>query len=133
MQNCIFLSTNSILSKIKMQILLNLCKSCLIPDLIHGCETWIPTTEDISKLTQRELPAIRRILKIPTLTPLVSIYMETGEFPIILECEKRQLTYLWILLNSENQIKDILDIQLKEYISNTDSLANHLLHLLKEI
>ena len=59
--------------------------------------------------------------------------METGEFPIILECEKRQLTYLWILLNSENQIKDILDIQLKEYISNTDSLANHLLHLLKEI
>ena len=133
MQNCIFLSTNSILSKIKMQILLNLCKSCLIPALIHGCETWIPTTEDISKLTQRELPAIRRILKIPTLTPLVSIYMETGEFPIILECEKRQLTYLWILLNSENQIKDILDIQLKEYISNTDSLANHLLHLLKEI
>ena len=32
--------------------------------------------------------------------------METGELPIILECEKRQLTYLWVLLNSENQKKN---------------------------
>ena len=111
MQNCIFFSTNSMLSKIKMQILLNLCKSCMIPALIYGCRTWIPTTEDILKLTQIQLSAIRRILKIPTSTQLVIIYMETGELPIILECEKRQLTYLWVLLNSEKQIKDILDIQ----------------------
>ena len=34
MQNCIFVSTNSILSKIKMQTLLNLYKSCIIPALI---------------------------------------------------------------------------------------------------
>ena len=54
--------------------------------------------------------------------------METGELSIILECEKRQPTYLWVLLNSENQIKDIIDIQLKEHKSNTGSLANHLLY-----
>ena len=107
-------------------------KSCIIPALIYGCETWIPTAEDISKLTQIQLSAIRRTLKIPTSTPLVSIYMETGELPIILECEKRQLTYLWVLLNSESQIKDILDIQLKEHKSNTGSLTNHLLHLLEK-
>ena len=89
-----------------MQTLLNLYKSCIIPALIYGYETWIPTTEDISKLIQMQLSAIRRILKIPTSTPLVSIYMETGELPIILECEKRQLTYLWVLLNSENQKKN---------------------------
>ena len=47
-------------------------------------------------------------LKIQTSTPLESIHMETGELPVILECEKRQLTYLCVLLNSENQIKDIL-------------------------
>ena len=58
--------------------------------------------------------------------------METGELLIILECEKRQLTYLRVLLNSESQIKDILDIQLKEYKSNTGSLTNHLLHLLEK-
>ena len=51
-----------------------------------------------------------------------------GELPVILECEKRQLTYVLVLLNSENQIKDIIDIQLKEFRSNTGSLANHLLH-----
>ena len=116
-----------------MQTLLNLYKSCIIPALIYGYETWIPTTEDISKLIQMQLSAIRRILKIPTSTPLVSIYMETGELPIILECGKRQLTYLWVLLNSKIQIKDILDIQLKEYKSNTGSLANHLLHLRKNM
>ena len=53
--------------------------------------------------------------------------------PIIIECGKRQLTYLWLLLNSENQIKDKLDIQLKERKFNTGSLANYLLHLLKQI
>ena len=116
-----------------MQTLLNLYKSCIIPTLIYGCETWIPATKDKSKLTQMQLSAIRRILKIPTSTPLVSIYIETGELPIMLECEKRQLTSLWVLLDSENQIKDILDIQLKEYKSNTGSLANRLLHLLKKI
>ena len=116
-----------------MQTLLNLYKSCIIPALIYGYETWIPTTEDISKLIQMQLSAIQRILKIPTSTPLVSIYMETGELPIILECGKRQLTYLWVLLNSKIQIKDILDIQLKEYKSNTGSLANHLLHLRKNM
>ena len=126
MQNCIFVSTNSLLSKIKMQTLLNLYKSCIIPVLIYGCETWIPTTEDKLELTQIPLSAIRNILKLPTSTPLVSLCLETGELLIILECEKRQLTYLWVLLNSENQKKDILDIQLIEYKSNTGSLANHL-------
>ena len=83
-----------------MPALLNLYKSCIIPVLIYGCETWISTTEDISKLAQIQLSAIRRILKIPASTPLVSIYIETGELSIILECEKRQLTHLWVLLNS---------------------------------
>ena len=63
MQNCIFVSTNSVLSKIKMQTLLNLYISCIIPALLSGCETWIPTTEDESKLRQIQLSAIRRILK----------------------------------------------------------------------
>ena len=116
-----------------MQTLLNLYKSCIIPALIYGCETWIPTTKDKSKLTQIQLSAIRRILKIPTPTPPVGIYIETGEFPIILECEKRQSTCLRVLLNSENQIQDIIGIDLKEYKSNTGSLAYHLLHLLKKL
>ena len=53
--------------------------------------------------------------------------------PVILECEKYQLTYLGVLFNSENQTKDIPDIQLKEYESNIGSLANHLLYLLKNM
>ena len=73
-----------------MQTLFNLYKSCIIPALIYGYETWIPTTKDMSKLTQIRLSSIQRILEIPTSTPLVSIYIETGELPIILECEKRQ-------------------------------------------
>ena len=114
-QNCIFVSTNNILSKIKKKTLLNIYKSSLIPTLTYGCEIWIPITEDISKLIQIQLLAISRLLKIPTLTPLVSIVLETTELPIILEFKKRQLTYLWVLRSSENQTKDILDIQLKEY------------------
>ena len=55
MQNCIFVSTNSILSKIKMQTWLNLYESYMIIALIYGCEIWIPTTEDILKLTQIQL------------------------------------------------------------------------------
>ena len=121
-----------VLSKIKMQMLLNLYKSLIIPALIYGCETWVLTTEEKSKLKQIQLSASKRILKISTSTLLVVTYIETGELPIILECEKRQLTYLWVLLHSENQIKDILDIKLKEYKSNTCSLAKHLSNLLNK-
>ena len=49
-KNCVFVSNNSILSKIKTQTSWNLYKSCIIPAQIYGFETWIPTTEDISKL-----------------------------------------------------------------------------------
>ena len=77
MQSCIFVSTNSILSKIRMQALLNLYKSYTIPALIYACETWISTTEDVSELTQIQLSAIRRIPKMPISTPLVGIYIET--------------------------------------------------------
>ena len=53
--------------------------------------------------THTQLSAIRKVLKLPTSASIVSIYLETGELPIILACEKRQLTYLCILLNSRNQ------------------------------
>ena len=132
LQNCIFVASNNILSQIKLQTLLKLYKSCIVPALIYGCETWIPTAEETSKLIQVQLSTIRRIIKIPVSTPLVSIYIETGELPINLEIEKRQLNYLWVLLNAEDQSNDLLQLQLTEFKSNCDNLGNHFLNLLRK-
>ena len=55
---------------------------------------------------------MKKILK--RIVQLLSTFIEIAELQIILECRKRQLTYLWALLNFEDQTKEILDIQLKE-------------------
>ena len=40
-QSCVFESSNEVLSQIKMENLLKLYYSCVIPALLCGCETWI--------------------------------------------------------------------------------------------
>ena len=44
------------------------------------------------------------------LTPLVSIYIETGILPLNSECEKRQLMRLWTLLTKKDQSNDTANI-----------------------
>ena len=73
-----------------MEFLFKLYHAVIVPAIVYSCETWIKCETDNSKINQIEISVLRKILKLPTSTPLVSIYIETGILPINLECEYYQ-------------------------------------------
>ena len=52
------------ISKIRMNTILKLYKSTIIPSLLYGCETWIPTENDKQNLLNIQLSIIRKIVKV---------------------------------------------------------------------
>ena len=65
-------------SKTIMETLLNLCKCCIMPALLYSFKIWILTLEEQNKLIQIQWFLLRRILKIPSSTPLTIIFVEKG-------------------------------------------------------
>ena len=59
-----------------MNTILKLYKSTIIPSLLYGCETWIPTEIDQKKLLNIQLSIIRKIVKASNSTPKISLYGE---------------------------------------------------------
>ena len=112
-----------------MESLFKLCHAVIVPAVVYSCETCIRCETDNSKLNQIQISVLRRKLKLPILTPLVSIYIGTVILPLHLECEKRQLIYLWTLLNQSN---DIANTQLSEFSQNKYNLLNNIMGLIKK-
>ena len=94
-----------------MESLFKLYHVVIVPVIVYSSETWIKYETENSKLNQIQISVLRRILKLPISTSLVSIYIETGILLLNLECEKLQLMYLWPLLNK----KDHSNEQLQEF------------------
>ena len=90
-----------------MESLFKLYHTVIVPATVYSYETWRKCKTNNSKLNEIQISVLRRILKLPISTPLVSIYIETGILPLNLECEKRQLMYLWTLPNKKDQSNDI--------------------------
>ena len=90
-----FVSSDMVIANIQMESLFKLYHAVIVPAIVYSCETWIKCETDNSKLSQIQISALRRILKLIMSTPLVSIYMETGILPLNLKCEKLQLIDVW--------------------------------------
>ena len=93
-QSCIFVSSDMVIANIQMESLFKLYHAVIVPAIVYSCETWIKCETGNSKLNQIQISILRRILKLPISTPLVSIYTETRILPLNLECAKRQLICL---------------------------------------
>ena len=130
MQSCVFPSSNEVLSQIKMETLLKLYYSCVIPALLYGCETWILNSSEIKRLNRIQINTLRKILKLSTSTPIPIIYSEIGEIPIQFRFHERQLLYLWKLVNKKDQAHDVYRIQSHECETNTGSIASYYKQLL---
>ena len=116
-----------------MESLFKLYYAVIVPVIVYSCETWIKCETDNIKLNQIQISVLRRILKLGISTPLVSIYIDTGILPLNLEYEKRQLVYLWTLLNKKDQSNDIAKMQLNEFSQNNNNLLNHITGLIKKL
>ena len=62
-QSCVFASSNEFLSQIKMETLLKLYYSCMIPALLCDCETWILNSTEIKHLNRIQINTLWKILK----------------------------------------------------------------------
>ena len=130
-QSCVFASSNEFLSQIKMETLLKLYYSCMIPALLYDCETWILNSPEIKHLSRIQINTLWKILKLFTSTPIPIIYREIGEISIQFRFHERQLLYLWKLVNKKDQANDIYRIQSHEYNkTNTGSIASYYKRLL---
>ena len=63
---------------IKMKCIWKLVKTCIIPIITYGCETWEPLKGEMKKLNQILDKIIKRILMTPGATPREALYIETG-------------------------------------------------------
>ena len=95
-----------------MITILKLYKSTIIPSLLYGCETQIPTEN----------------VKAPKSTPKISLYGEIGELPIDFIIDKKQIMYLRKLLTSKTQVNDVTKIQLED--SNKNNIITYVYSLL---
>ena len=91
LNTCLYAASDEVLSKIRMITILKLYKSTIIPSLLYGCETWIPTENDKQNLLNIQLSIIRKIVKALKSTPEISLHGEIGELPIDFTIDKKHI------------------------------------------
>ena len=84
-QSCVFASSNEVLAKIKMETLLKLYYSCVIPAPLYGCETWILNSPEIKHLNRIQINTLRKILKLSTSTPIPIIIVKLEKYQFNLD------------------------------------------------
>ena len=77
-------------------------QSMLIQVLLSNSETWLRLSQaDLGKLESVDRMFLRRILKVPTSTPIASLYLETGCIPIFYILKMRRIMFLHHILTRE--------------------------------
>ena len=128
LNTCLYTVSNEVLSKARMITILKLYKSTVIPSLLYGCKTWIPTENDKQNLLSIQLSITRKIVKAPTSRPKMSLYGEIGELLIDFIVDKKQIMYLRKLLTSKTQVNGITKIQLED--PNKNNIITYIYSLL---
>ena len=105
------IGTDETLSRIKMDVFLQLHSKCLLPSLLYNAETWTLTMDEEKRLERMHMQALRRYLKTPTSTPKLAYYAELGIYPLQASIDIAQLKYLWRILISPTQVNSILMTQ----------------------
>ena len=82
LNTCLYTASNEVLSKMRMITIIKLYKSAIIPSLLYGWETWIPTKFNKQNLPNIQLSIIKKIVKAPKSAPKISLYGEIVERPI---------------------------------------------------
>ena len=76
------MSSDIIIANIQMESLIKLYYAVVVHAIVYSCETPAKCETANSKLNQIQVSVLRRILKLPTSTPLVGIYTEIEILPL---------------------------------------------------
>ena len=84
----------------KMSVLLLLYQSLFISTVLFNSQTWSKLRhDDVDKLEVMQLKYLKRAVGVAASAPNSFVYLELGVLPIGAEIEKRQLMYLYRILN----------------------------------
>ena len=80
-------------------VAMTLRQAMLISVLLFNAETWLRLNKsDITKLEKVDEMLLRKLLKVPTSTPRISLYLETGAIPISLLIKEKRIMFLHHIL-----------------------------------
>ena len=108
-------------------------KSCILPSLLFGAETWNITCKQIQLLEKIQY-SVRQLFKLPQGTPLPALLGETGLIYIEDIIFQRQINFLHRIINIEGKrlIKDVMYNQIKYYKYNNCSWTAKLINTLNK-
>ena len=111
--------SSEVLSRIKMETIIELHNRCLVPALLYNCETWTPTKKDEKKIDTLQVKALRKYLKTPKSTPKLAFYADMGIYPLRAQVHQRQLLYLRKLICTSGRAADALYTETQEAHHNS--------------
>ena len=125
---------DSVMNKMNSNIIIQLYKSCILPSLLFGAETWNITSKQIQLLEKIQYDSIRQLFKLPQGTPLPALLGETGLIYIEDIIFQRQINFLHRIINIEGKrlIKDVMYNQIKYYKYNNCSWVAKLINTLNK-
>ena len=88
---CMAVASSEVLHHIKIDTLLQLYNTCIVQIILYCTEMWSETSYEA--LEQLQYRCLKRILRIPSSTPNPATIIETGNLPIQVLVDRRQLLY----------------------------------------
>ena len=92
---CLAVASDEVLHHIKLDSLVQLYNSCLVPITLYGTEVW--TDKSFEPLEQLQHKCLNRILNVPTSTPNAATTIEFGNLPMKTLVHRRQLSFYYHL------------------------------------
>lgn len=105
------IAAGEVLKKIETSVLLQLHDTVNLPGLLTNSETWNLLKGEKDELERIEIQAIKYLFDLPTHTPTPAIIFTFGTLYTSQRVEKKQLMYLWKILqrNSQHWTRQTLD------------------------
>ena len=100
-RNIMCLAKDSVMNRVKITVMLQLYQKCVVPAPIHRAETWQNYQDYSKQMEEINYNNIRRILKVPSSTPLPALLMETGIFNIEQIVHQKKLGFYLRINNME--------------------------------
>ena len=95
------IATNDIFRDIGTTVLLQLHETNTLSALLTNCESWTLLKKEKEQFEQIEIQSIKILFDLPSHTPTPALIYCFGLIYTALRVEKRQLLYLWKVLNRE--------------------------------
>ena len=107
---------SKVMKKIESGVYLKLHEAVTIPTLLSASETWTISSKEYEEINKMELWALKTMFGLPPTTPTPAIIFITGTLYTEIRIKKRQLMYLYKLLNKENEhwAKEMIEVMRQE-------------------